>query len=495
MRPQPRRLLLRVGSPGALNRSLTKAPKARVSIPELADEASPLPEGWVVVGWSQTDLTDTVGNFIAKAAYQLEHEIPDFMKGLPQIQSQVESLKRLLKNPNFSVMVTEQHRQASGDPNVPEGQERERGEKGEEEEDEDTCTQSFFGPGDEGEVIETFGTAGVRPPFLEAPTLEAIGRALGSGHFRSVLLMTGAGVSTNSGIPDYRSAGGMYASIRPDLLTAAEEEREAIKRDPTFVANIRLFRQNPLPLLEVKREFVLGSANGTFRPTATHMFARILHEKGYLMRVLTQNIDGLHTAAGVPSEKVLEVHGSIRNCVCSECGTSFPFQNFAEKVRESVKSLHGLDASAPSESSVGSFQCESKFFCNGIIRPAVVLFGESLPKSFDVAMDEEVSKADLLLVAGTSLTVAPANQVPSVVPLSCVRLVINGQRVGEHCGLVFDSPYSQRDLLLEGDLDEGVAALCRAAGWGEDLEGLVDEMASASRETVRRVYAVGEGDV
>jgi NAD-dependent deacetylase sirtuin 2 len=127
------------------------------------------------------------------------------------------------------------------------------------------------------------------------PSRDARGVAayIRSGKCTSVAFLTGAGVSVAAGIPDFRSPGGMYATLRPELLTASERERTAMRRDPTTAVSSGLFRTNQLPYLELRRPFILGVAERRWKPTLAHWFARVCHDTGLLTRVFTQNIDGM----------------------------------------------------------------------------------------------------------------------------------------------------------------------------------------------------------
>lgn len=120
-----------------------------------------------------------------------------------------------------------------------------------------------------------------------------------SGFYSNIVVLTGAGVSTGAGIPDFRSPGGMYATLRPELITATQRQRRIMRDDPTAVVDISLFSENQFPYLEVRRPFILGTFAHQWKPTISHFFFRILSDKGLLRRLYSQNIDGLDRQAGL----------------------------------------------------------------------------------------------------------------------------------------------------------------------------------------------------
>jgi NAD-dependent deacetylase len=177
------------------------------------------------------------------------------------------------------------------------------------------------------------------------------------------VVLTGAGVSTESGIPDFRSATGIWAQY-----------------DPMEYATIDAFRRDPEKVWEfyALRLGVLAEAE----PNTGHLALAELERRGLVQAVVTQNIDGLHQRAG--SREVIEVHGSIRSATCLECGTEAP-----------------LDRAAP--------RCPA---CGAIMKPGVVLFGELLPVEAMERAGELARGAGLLLVVGSSLEVYPVAGLP-----------------------------------------------------------------------------------
>ncbi len=183
--------------------------------------------------------------------------------------------------------------------------------------------------------------------------------------FPNTLVLTGAGMSTESGLQDFRSTRGMWAEKNP-LRLASQEAMNSNYEE------FHQFYQDRLQALE-KAE-----------PHRGHKILARWEEKGWIQGILTQNVDGFHTAAG--SQKVWELHGSLRRIICCDCGDQGTLSAFSEK--------------------------QPCLECGGGLRPGVVLFGEALPeKEWQEAMDH-LGGANLLLIIGTSLEVAPVNQIP-----------------------------------------------------------------------------------
>mmetsp|Transcript_9624 Transcript_9624/g.9691 ORF Transcript_9624/g.9691 Transcript_9624/m.9691 type:complete len:148 (+) Transcript_9624:112-555(+) len=110
--------------------------------------------------------------------------------------------------------------------------------------------------------------------------VDKIATGISEGKIRNVVVLTGAGVSSAAGIPDFRSPGGLYDTLRPELLTATPAQKTMLKSDPTHVVSIDIFRQNQFPYLEVRRPFILGTAEKRWKATLSHYFFQILHDKG-----------------------------------------------------------------------------------------------------------------------------------------------------------------------------------------------------------------------
>jgi NAD-dependent deacetylase len=185
-------------------------------------------------------------------------------------------------------------------------------------------------------------------------------------HHRLVAL-TGAGISVESGIPDFRSPGGLWERF-----------------DPMEYATITAFRRNPAKVWQLLLEMDLTLTAA--RPNPAHFALAELEAQGKLKGVITQNVDNLHQAAG--SKHVVEYHGNALRFVCDTCRGEHP--------RET------LDFSKP------PLYC----LCGGLIRPDVVFFGEPIPPAAQDEADDLAVSCDLLLIIGTSGEVSPANYLP-----------------------------------------------------------------------------------
>lgn len=188
---------------------------------------------------------------------------------------------------------------------------------------------------------------------------------------KNAVVFTGAGVSVPSGIPDFRSAGGVY-----DGKFAGYPAEYMLSHD-CLVTRPELFFDF------YKTKMIYPSA----KPNAAHLFFAELERRGKLLSVVTQNIDGLHQDAG--SERVWELHGSVRRNRCEGCGASYD-----EKF---VLASEGVP------------KCPK---CGGRVRPCVVLYGENLDSDVLDGAVRDISRADVLLIAGTSLAVYPAAALP-----------------------------------------------------------------------------------
>jgi len=231
---------------------------------------------------------------------------------------------------------------------------------------------------------------------------------------------------------------------------------------PEAVFDIDFFKQNPLPFYTLAHELYPGR----FRPTISHCFITLLHRHNLLHRCYTQNIDTLERIANVPGDKIIEAHGSFAMQRCIDCKEPFP----DDEMRQHVNNKEIPHCKAPE--------------CNGLVKPDIVFFGEPLPQTFHQNAVTDTTNADLGIVMGTSLSVAPFAYLPQMINEGVPRLMINMQKVGE-LGSRRD------DVLILGDCDGGVRKLCKELGWLEELEQLwaetAPEQSKEEKEQAERV--------
>jgi len=305
-----------------------------------------------------------------------------------------------------------------------------------------------------------------------------------SDYCKSITVLTGAGVSVASGIPDFRSPGGMYDTLRPSLITASPYERRLMESDPTYVVSWDIFKTNAFPYLEVRRPFILGTRKQQWKATLGHWFFDLLEQHtNKLTRVYTQNIDGLfYQLENLPRDKIVDVHGTIANVSCESCGSSMALDDFCEKVQTNIKDIYQIDETAPVESK--PIVCES---CQKpTVKPTTVLFGRNLPEEFWVHAEADMPSTDLLLIAGTSLVVSPANSLVYRASESAARVLINREAAGQDLGLEFNRA-GNRDLLLRGDCDNIFLELAQELGWIEGLKAIKDKLPSQSANLLEQV--------
>ena len=204
---------------------------------------------------------------------------------------------------------------------------------------------------------------------------------------KRVVVFTGAGVSTESGIPDFRSPGGIWSRFDPDDFTYQKFIRD--------------------PEVRKKQWQMLGEGLLTTgaKPNPAHYAIAELDRLGKLDCVITQNVDNLHQKAGVPADKVFELHGNMQWAVCLSCGRRYPF--------EQIKARLDKGEEIP--------DCE---VCHGLLKPDAVFFGEQLPQKVLEEATHRSSNCDLFIVIGSTLVVYPAAYMPIYATQAGAKLVI-----------------------------------------------------------------------
>ncbi|WP_055598290.1 NAD-dependent protein deacetylase [Streptomyces aureus] len=237
----------------------------------------------------------------------------------------------------------------------------------------------------------------MRPTLSWTPTedllpgttnLEPVVAALRTG---GVLVLSGAGISTESGIPDYRGAGGSLSRHTP--MTYQE-----------FIADGQAQRRY------WARSHLGWRTFGRARPNTGHLTVTAFGRHGLLSGVITQNVDGLHQSAG--SEDVVELHGSLERVVCLSCGAFSRRSDLARRLEEANAGFEPMAAGINpdgdadlSDEQVGDFRVVPCAVCGGVLKPDVVFFGEAVPPQRVEHCRELVDQAASLLVLGSSLTV------------------------------------------------------------------------------------------
>ncbi|KAM4592247.1 NAD-dependent protein deacetylase sirtuin-3, mitochondrial isoform 2-T2 [Odontesthes bonariensis] len=279
----------------------------------------------------------------------------------------------------------------------------------------------------------------------EQQTLEDIAKSIREQQHKRVVVMAGAGISTPSGIPDFRSPGsGLYDNLQQYDLPYAEA-----------IFEIGFFHRNPNPFFALAKELYPGN----YQPNLTHYFVRLLHQKNQLLRMYTQNIDGLERLAGIPPEMLVEAHGTFATATCTTCLRKYEGKDLRPAV------MSGMVPKCPT--------------CKGVIKPDIVFFGEELPRHFMKYLTD-FPLADLLIIMGTSLEVEPFASLAGAVRSSVPRLLINRDAVGP-----FAWSRRPRDVVQLGDVVGGVRGLVEALGWTQELDALMaagDENAATKTE-------------
>lgn len=204
---------------------------------------------------------------------------------------------------------------------------------------------------------------------------------------KRIVVFTGAGISTESGIPDFRSPGGIWDRFDPDEFTYNK-----------FITDPESRRKHWQMLRE-------GGLTTEAKPNLAHYAIAELDKLGKLDCVITQNVDNLHQKAGVPDDKVFELHGNMQWAICLSCGRRYPFEQIKIRLDEGEETP----------------DCEA---CRGILKPDAVFFGESLPEKVLKEATFRSRSCDLFIVVGSTLVVYPAAYMPIYAVDSGARLVI-----------------------------------------------------------------------
>ena len=191
---------------------------------------------------------------------------------------------------------------------------------------------------------------------------------------RKVVIFTGAGISTESGIPDFRSPTGIWSKFNPADFTF---DKYLVNPE---VRRMTWWRYREMKVWEIE-------------PNAAHYALVELEGMGKLDCIITQNIDGLHQKAGNSEDKVIELHGTVRQVVCLECEKRWPFEEILRWFEEGIEDPH----------------CDE---CGGLLKAATISFGQAMPAKETMEAEERARNSDLFIVIGSSLVVYPAAYMP-----------------------------------------------------------------------------------
>lgn len=212
-----------------------------------------------------------------------------------------------------------------------------------------------------------------------------------------IVAFTGAGISTESGIPDFRSPGGIWTKYRPiefsDFLASEEMRRESWRR-----------------------KFATDETMRKATPNAGHRALSKLVEQGKMLAVITQNIDGLHQASGIPDDKVIELHGNSTYAACLDCRRRHEL--------EWVRQIFSVDETLP--------RCMA---CGGILKTATISFGQAMPEEAMERAHDAAAQADLMITLGSSLVVYPAAGFPVMAKRLGARYVIVNREPTDQDGI------------------------------------------------------------
>ncbi|HEV2650644.1 MAG TPA: Sir2 family NAD-dependent protein deacetylase [Rhizomicrobium sp.] len=248
-------------------------------------------------------------------------------------------------------------------------------------------------------------------PAAGADQLAALLRAS-----RRAIVFTGAGISTESGIPDFRSPGGIWTKMMPinfDEFVRSEEARRESWR----------------------RRFDMEETWNKVQPNAGHNAVARLVADGKVSHVITQNIDNLHQDSGVPENKVIELHGNTRYAKCLTCNTRVEIVDIRKAFDKTGEPPNCL-------------------FCGGIVKTATISFGQAMPEDEMERAQRATLACDLFIVIGSSLVVYPAAGFPLLAKRNGARLVILNREVTEQ------EPYA--DLALHGEIGPTMSAAVNA---------------------------------
>ena len=298
----------------------------------------------------------------------------------------------------------------------------------------------------------------------------------------SIVILAGAGISTSCGIKDFRSPNsGIYS-----LIAASKNPFLSAIGEPQEVFNFETFSTEP-EIFYAAAPIVLSSMLQTSTPSLTHQFITKLEEHGKLSTCFTQNIDGLEEKAGLSSSRLIQCHGDLKHASCLKCSASVPIEQILPVAMTGNVPLCEKQIQKRTKTKSGSSSSSSKqstsISCGGVMKPSCVFFYEPLPSSLLTSLQEAAKTADLLLIIGTSLNVAPVNLLPRMVKSDIPVVLINKERISSLKSVEFD-------LELIGDADVIVNEIIRQLKWSDHLSN--KSLTIVKSSSVSPVYIVSK---
>uniref|UniRef100_A0A7S1MAE3 Deacetylase sirtuin-type domain-containing protein n=1 Tax=Neobodo designis TaxID=312471 RepID=A0A7S1MAE3_NEODS len=318
---------------------------------------------------------------------------------------------------------------------------------------------------------------------LHEARFAAVARGIKEGKYKNIVVLTGAGVSTAAGIPDFRSRAGMYelSKVFPRLTHSMA------------VFDAHYFREDPVPFYYIVNKIMkkrpdandskandntaaAGSPLASYDPTWTHSFLRLLEQRGVLLRVYTQNVDCMELAAGLDPSRLVQFHGTMADAKCNKCGKRAPLQEVKEALltpsKDPVTSTP-LDFTVP--------RCRRCTNPGATVKPNIVLFNEGIPFGALAQAAADFPRADLLLCIGSTFQVFPFAGLAAKVDDCVPRVLLNLEKVASGNSasndafgtsqklFAFDDDDNVRDVFVGGPCDDTVKRLAAAVGWMDDL--------------------------
>lgn len=255
---------------------------------------------------------------------------------------------------------------------------------------------------------------------------------------KRILVITGAGISTSLGIPDFRSSKGFYSMVKHLGLS-----------DPQEVFDLEIFQADPTLFYSIAH--MILPPGHTFTPL--HSFIQVLQSKNKLLRNYTQNIDNIESYAGIRPENLVQCHGSFATATCLTCGDNIPGESIFPEIRkQELPRCKACDRKRERLLKKDEDCYISESF--GIYKPDITFFGEALPRRFHDHIGEDIINCDLLISIGTSLKVAPVADIVDKIPHYVPQILINKDPI-EHCNF---------DVSLLGYCDEVISFIANKLG-------------------------------